>query len=225
MRVVITGASRGIGRACVKKFLDEGHEVFGIDVENHLYASRTYLGYKADDYAHYCRNVKSCRDLPQIKCVDILINNAGTQDNDAIDVNLKGLIRTTEEYGLQPNIKSICNMASVSAHNGAEFPYYVASKGGVLSYTKWTAKEIAKYGATCNSIDPGGVITPLNICVIEDAECWDKIMQETPLKRWATVEEIAEWAYFMTVINRFCTGQSIIIDGGEAINHNFIWKD
>ena len=83
MRVVITGASRGIGRACVKKFLDEGHEVFGIDVENHLYASKIYLRDKADNYTHYCRNVKSDRALPQIKCVDILINNAGTQDNDA----------------------------------------------------------------------------------------------------------------------------------------------
>ena len=120
--------------------------------------------------------MKSDRALPQIKCVDILINNAGTQDDDAIDVNLKGLIRTTEEYGLQPNIKSICNMASVSAHNGAEFPYYVASKGGVLSYTKWTAKEIAKYGATCNSLSFGGVMTDLNQSVMDDDEAWEEIM-------------------------------------------------
>ena len=98
-------------------------------------------------------------------------------------------------------------------------------KGGVIAYTKNLALRVADYGATCNSIDPGGVLTPLNEPVINDPESWQKIMDETPLKRWATVEEIADWAYFMTVVNRFCTGQSIIIDGGEAIKHNFIWKD
>ena len=51
---------------------------------------------------------------------------------------------------------------------------------------------MAKYGAVCNSLDPGGALTPLNECVIEDAELWAQIMDETPLKRWATPEEIAE---------------------------------
>ena len=49
-------------------------------------------------------------------------------------------------------------------------------------------------------------------------------MNETPLKKWATPEEIAEWAYFLTVTNTFCTGQSIIVDGGESINSHFVWK-
>lgn len=225
MRVVVTGASKGIGRAVVKKFLQEGHEVFGIDMENHLYASAIYLGDKAGNYTHYCRNLKSDRALPQIRCVDILINNAGTQDDDAIDVNLKGLIRTTEEYGLQPNIKSICNMASVSAHNGAEFPYYVASKGGVLAYTKWTAKEIAKYGATCNSLSFGGVMTDLNQSVIDDDEAWEEIMCMTPLRKWMTPEECAEWVYFLTVMNKSCTAQDIVVDNGELFNHTFVWRE
>jgi NAD(P)-dependent dehydrogenase (short-subunit alcohol dehydrogenase family) len=85
--------------------------------------------------------------------------------------------------------------------------------------------RIAKYNATCNSLDPGGVLTPLNDCVINDKELWNQIMDETPLKRWASVEEIADWAYFLTVTNKFATGQSIIVDGGEAIKHNFIWKE
>ena len=54
---------------------------------------------------------------------------------------------------------------------------------------------------------------------------WNQIMDETPLKKWATPEEIAEWAYFLTVTNTFCTGQSIIVDGGESINQKFIWKE
>ena len=54
---------------------------------------------------------------------------------------------------------------------------------------------------------------------------WEQIMDETPLKRWATPEEIAEWAYFLTVTNKFCTGQNILVDGGESINYHFVWKD
>ena len=68
------------------------------------------------------------------------------------------------------------------------------------------------------------VLTPLNECVINDPELWTEIMGETPLKRWATPEEIAEWAYFLTVKNSFCTGQTIAVDGGESINFNFVWK-
>lgn len=62
-------------------------------------------------------------------------------------------------------------------------------------------------------------------CVMSDPELWAQIMDETPLKRWATPHEIAQWAYFLTVINTFCTGQSILVDGGESINYHFVWKD
>ena len=116
------------------------------------------------------------------------------------------------------------NIGSASAHTGSEFFEYCASKGGVLAYTKNVAVRVAEYGATCNSLDPGGVLTPLNECVINDESLWAQIMDETPLKKWATPEEIAEWAYFLTLTNTFCTGQSIVVDGGESINHKFIWK-
>ena len=156
--------------------------------------------------------------------MEILINNAGTQNEDDIDVNLKALIKVTEKYGVQEKIRSVLNVGSASAHTGSEFPEYCASKGGVLSYTKNVAIRIAEYGATCNSLDPGGVLTPLNECVINDPKLWAEIMDETPLKRWATPEEIAEWAYFLTVTNGFCTGQNILVDGGESINYHFVWK-
>ena len=94
-----------------------------------------------------------------------------------------------------------------------------------MAYTKNVAMRVAAFGATCNSLDPGGVLTPLNSCVMEDPALWAQIMDETPLKRWATPEEIAQWAYFLTVVNTFATGQSIVVDGGESIKHNFIWKD
>ena len=93
----------------------------------------------------------------------------------------------------------------------------------MLSYTKNVAKRVAKFGATCNSISPGGVITELNRPVMDDADKWAKIMDETPLRKWASAEEIAQWIYFMSIINTSMTGQDIIVDNGEMINHTFIW--
>ena len=126
---------------------------------------------------------------------------------------------------MREGIRAILHIGSASGHTGSEFPEYSASKGGVVAYTKNVALRVAKWGAICNSLDPGGVLTPLNRPVIEDAQLWAQIMDETPLRRWATPEEIADWAYFLTVENRFCTGQSIVVDGGESILRRFIWKD
>ena len=217
MKVLITGTSQGIGKAIAEIFLEKGHNVIGIDRQSQTIEHSNYIHFQCD--------VRDKENLPAIEEVDILINNAGTQNEDDIDINLKALIGITERYGVQPKIKSILNVGSASAHTGSEFPEYCASKGGVIAYTKNVAMRVATYGATCNSMDPGGVFTPLNQCVIEDPQLWAQIMEETPLKKWATSEEIAQWAYFLTVINTFCTGQSIIIDGGESIKHNFVWKE
>ncbi len=217
MKILITGTSQGIGKAIAELFLQEHHTVIGID--------RQAAGITHEHYTHYQCDVRDEAHLPEVEGVNVLVNNAGTQNEEDIDINLKALIRITEKYGVQPQIKSVLNIGSASAHTGAEFPEYCASKGGVLAYTKNVAMRIAQYGATCNSLDPGGVLTPLNECVMNDAELWAQIMEETPLKRWATPEEIAQWAYFLTVVNGFCTGQSILVDGGEAINYHFVWKD
>ena len=217
MKVLITGSSQGIGKAIAELFISQEHEVIGID--------RQPKSIESLSYTHYVCDVRDKDNLPDISGVEILINNAGTQNESDIDTNLKGLIYVTEKYAIQENIKSVLSIGSASAHTGSEFPEYCASKGGVLSYTKNVAMRIAPMGATCNSLDPGGVLTPLNECVINDPVLWGQIMNETPLKRWATPEEIAEWAYFLTVKNKFCTGQNILVDGGESINYHFVWKD
>ena len=217
MKVLITGTSQGIGKAIAERFLKDAHEVIGID--------RQETQIHQENYTHYQCDVRDYENLPDIQDVNILINNAGTQNENDIDINLKALIHITEKYGIQEHIHSVLSIGSASAHTGAEFPEYCASKGGVLAYTKNVAMRIARYGATCNSPDPGGVLTPLNECVINDPVLWAQIMDETPLKRWATPEEIAEWAYFLTVTNTFCTGQSILVDGGEAINYHFVWTE
>lgn len=217
MKVLITGTSQGIGKAIAELFLAKGHQVIGIDRQE---TQITHEG-----YSHIRRDIRDLDKLPDIDDVEILINNAGTQNEDDIGINLKSLIRITEKYGIQKHIRSILNIGSASGHTGSEFPEYCASKGGVIAYTKNAALRVAHFGATCNSLDPGGVHTPLNDCVVNDPSLWSEIMLQTPLKKWATSEEIAQWAYFLTVVNTFCTGQSIIVDGGESINSHFVWPD
>ena len=215
IKVLITGTSQGIGKAIAEYFLEMGYNVIGID--------RQEQSINHNKYSHHQCDISNYETLPEIEGVGILINNAGTQNENDIDINLKALIKVTEKYGIQKHIRSILNIGSASGHTGSEFPEYCASKGGVIAYTKNVALRVAQFGATCNSLDPGGVLTPLNDCVVNDEKLWDEIMQQTPLKRWATPMEIAQWAYFLTVTNTFCTGQSIIVDGGESINSHFVW--
>lgn len=216
MKILITGTSRGIGKAIAIKFLNEGHEVYGMD--------RLESDLQDANYNHIICDVRDKDNFPVIENIDIIINNAGTQNEDDIEINLRGAINVTEMF-LDDNIKSVLFIGSASAHTGAEFPEYAASKGGLLAYTKNVAMRIAKYGATCNSLDPGGVLTDLNKPVIEDETLWSEIMELTPLKRWATPTEIADWAYFLTCINKFCTAQNILVDGGEAAAFKFVWKE
>jgi len=176
MKILITGTSQGIGRAIAELFLNRGHTVYGIDRQKSAIAH--------EGYTHFVCDVRDREKLPELDGVEILINNAGTQNEDDIDTNLKALIYITEKYGVRDGIRAILNIGSASAHTGAEFPEYCASKGGILAYTKNVAMRVAKYGATCNSLDPGGVLTPLNDCVINDSELWAQIMDETPLRRW-----------------------------------------
>ena len=224
-RVIISGTSRGIGKAVAELFAavrDEHNNlmyvVFGIDKNP---VDRDFLIH-APNYHHYIADVRDA--LPDIEFPEIVIANAGTQeDDDSIDVNLVGLINFCEAYADQPCIQAVCTVASASAHSGAEFPRYTASKGGVVAYTKNLALRVAKYGAVCNSISPGGVYTPINEHIVQDKNKLDAVLNEAILHRWASAEEIAQWIYFITAVNKSATAQDFLVDNGEMAKSNFIW--
>ena len=165
MNVLITGTSSGIGKGCAKYFLKNGHKVYGFD--------RKESTIEHPDYKHYCLDIRDKEMYPELPPMQIVINNAGVQNEDDIDINLKGTIAVTEHYAVQPEIRSVIMIGSASGHTGSEFPEYAASKGGVLSYTKNVAMRIAPYQATCNSLDFGGVMTELNKPVMEDEKLWN----------------------------------------------------
>ncbi len=214
MKVLITGSSRGIGLACAKKYIEIGHEVIGFDVEE--------AGVESPLYTHMIVDITGA--LPDIDDVEVLINNAGIQEGEGvIDTNLKATIAVTEKYAFQEKIHSVLFMASSSASNGAEFPEYAASKGGMVTYMKNTALRLAKYGATSNSISAGGVYTPLNAHIMADPDLMKQCHDETLLGKWADPEEIAELSYYLTNVNKSMTGQDILIDNGEQLKSNFIW--
>jgi 3-oxoacyl-[acyl-carrier protein] reductase len=224
MKVLITGASGGIGSAAASYFLGKGFEVHGLDT-----AEAPAELSEREGYIHHIADVTDCGSLPDGISPEVLVCCAGVQDIEDcgrdIEVNLKGTINTTEKYAIQnEDIRSVVLVGSASGHTGSEFPAYAASKGGVLAYTRNVALRLAPR-AICNSIDPGGVTTELNRVVMDDPVLWNRIMELTPLKRWASAEEIAEWIYFVGVTNRFMTGQNLLIDGGEAGRAEFVWPE
>lgn len=226
MKILITGTSGGIGKAAAVKFLKEGHCVYGIDLKAGSISGNFP---EAKNYTHFSADISEKNALPEINDVEIIVNNAGIQtgSEDDIKVNLLGTINVTEKYAFQKAIKSVLFISSVSALTGNEFPEYVASKAGVNGYMKNCAIRLAnRFRATSNALCFGGVLTELNKPVLENPKLWEKIMDVTPLKKWISAEEAAEWCYFFTVTNTFCTGQALDISGGERNCADlFVWPE
>ena len=220
MKIIITGASGGIGAATARRFIGLGHAVYGIDI---LPAAIEH-----PSYTHFIANITDADSLPEICDAQILFNNAGAQNGaDDIRNNLTGTINVTEKYiSSNGGLRSVLFNASASAVSGQEFPAYAASKAGVVGYMKNIAIRLAPRGITCNAVSLGGVYTPLNDPVVKDETLWRRIMDVTPLKKWMTPEEVADWVVFLTVTNRSMSGQNLLIDNGEHdLNPTFVWPE
>lgn len=219
MKVLISGSSSGIGLAVAKRFLSLGHTVFGLDI----LPSRI----ENENYSHFVCDITKKSALPKIDGVNVVFSNAGTQKGEEdIKNNLVGAINVTEKYAFSKDIRSVLFNASASASSGFEFPYYVASKAGVVGYMKNVAARLAAFGATCNSISLGGVLTASNDAVLKDEALWNKIIEATPLKKWMTEDEVCDWVVFLTTVNKSMTGEDIFIDNGEyKLNDTFVWPE
>lgn len=220
MKILVTGSARGIGKRVCEKYLEMGHNVYGIDMLE--------KSIEHENYTHFTLDIKNTATLPEINDFEVIFNNAGLQNcEDDIANNLSAVMALTEKY-IKNNtaLKTVLFNASASATSGQEYPGYVASKAGLLGYMRNLAIRLAKRGVTVNALSLGGVLTESNALVMNDEQCWEKIMQVTPLKKWMTVDEAAEWVIFLTLINKSMSGQNILVDNGEKdLTPTFVWPD
>ena len=235
--VLITGGSRGIGRACVEKFAREGYTVSFI--YNNSDGAATELStltgahpIKADisNPGEAKRAVSDA--LSAMGGVDVLINNAGisliklftdTTDEDyfnVINTNFGGAFFVTRE-AVKPMISShygrIINIGSMWGKTGASCEVaYSASKSALEGFTKALAKELGPSGINVNAIAPGLIDTEMNASLTDDVIA--SIIEETPLMRIGTPQDVASLAYFLaSEESSFITGEIISINGGYLI--------
>jgi len=214
--ILITGTSYGIGKATAIKFLSKGYKVAGIDKEPSTIKHKRYKHYQVD--------VRDADNFPDLENVNIVINNAGTIiEEEAMDVNYFGYMNIVSKYCYQPCLECLINVASISGHVGLDTPNYASSQGARLALTKHLAMDLGnRYRARVNSISPGAVITNLEPELYKNEGAVKGVANESILKKWIMPEEIAEWIYFVAVVDKSMTGQDILIDNGEVANYNFI---
>ena len=217
MKILISGTSKGIGKAVATYFLDKGYEVVGLDKE------WSTISHK--NYTHHMVDLTKKSELPSVKNIDYIFSNAGLQNSeDDIDNNLKSTINLVEKYMDDESLKGILFNASASARSGFEFPNYVASKAGVVGYMKNVACRLAHRKVVANSLSLGGVITDSNKVVMDDPKIWKEIMDVTPLKKWMSLKEVCEWVNFLLIVNKSASGQDFLVDNGELnLNNTFKW--
>lgn len=236
--IVITGASRGIGKGISEYFLEKGHIVIGtfnksLNEANEIKEKYPLFDPIKTDVTNEEEIKKTVSDIiKKYGHIDCLINNAGIsktgllQDmaledyNEIFDVNVKGLFLFTKEvlpYMINKKSGKIINISSMwGITGGACEVLYSASKSAVIGLTKALAKEVGPSNINVNCIAPGVIKTDmLNNLKEDDLEV---LREETPLLKIGTPFDIAKVCYFLFSENsNFITGQVISVDGGIVI--------
>jgi len=239
---LITGGSRGIGKAIARTLASEGADV-AILFSGNEQAANQVCDEIAQSGSRACAYQCNVADSDQVKItiakvlkdfggVDILVNNAGiTRDGllgmmpdqdfaDVMLVNLTGVFNVTKSlYGhfVKKRAGRIINISSVSGLMGnAGQSNYAASKAGLIGFTKSVAKELAGRGITCNAVAPGFIKTEMTEEI--SLEKREAFMNHIPLKRFGTAEEIADVVAFLAGDKAaYITGEVIKVDGGLYI--------
>ena len=236
---LVTGASRGIGRAVAMELAKNGVNLIinysgSEDAAKEVLKEVTQLGVEAYIYKANVGDYKECAAMVEFTIekfskIDILVNNAGiTKDmllmrmseeqfDDVININLKGTfncMQLVSKYMIKAKSGRIINMASVSGRLGnAGQVNYAASKAGVEGMTKAAAREMAARGITVNAIAPGFVKTDMTDVLSDKVK--ENIIESIPMKTFGMPEDIAKTVVFLAGDGaRYITGQTISVDGG-----------
>jgi len=242
---IVTGAARGIGEAIAIKFAEHGANVAFTYVSDGsaekaaaLETKLQGMGVKAKSYKSNAGDLSQCEAfvndvLKEFGGVDICVNNAGIskdnlllrmtaeQWNDVIQVNLNSVFYMTKQV-IKPMMKArngvIINMSSVIGEMGnAGQTSYAASKAGIIGFTKSVAKELGSRNIRCNAIAPGFVETDMT-SYLKEGEAADKYKAGIPLGKFASAEDIANTALFLSSDwGNYITGQTISVCGGLNI--------
>ncbi len=245
--VAITGGSQGIGLAIAQRFAEEGADISfcyrsnkaGADevVANIQKTRRKVAGFQCD-VGSVSEGQKFIADTAaQFGKIDVLVNNAGLErradfwdvteaDFDAVmNVNLKGLFFITKAFVKNRMASNaggkIINISSV--HEELPFPHfasYCASKGGVKMLTRNLSIELAPLRITINSIAPGAIETPINKNLLNDPAKLSALLENIPLKRLGTPDDVANMAVFLaSEESNYATGTTFFVDGGLTWNY------
>ena len=239
--VVVTGAARGLGQAIAIKFAQAGANIALCDLQED-WLSETFekvksFGSRAETYGINVADVENVTEgIKAIESdfgqIDVLVNNAGItkdgllmrmseEDWDAVlDVNLKGVFLCTKAVMrgmMKQRSGTIVNIASVIGLMGnAGQANYAASKGGVISFSKTDAKELASRNVRCNAVAPGFIRTAMTDLLEEDVQI--KMKELIPLSRFGEPDDVANVVLFLASdASSYVTGQVLSTCGGMVM--------
>lgn len=236
--VLVTGASRGIGEQLAVDFAKAGYNVavnYNSSKEKALEIKRQHRNiniYKCDMASYSAVEKMYAEIMSSFGNIDVVVNNAGVsycgllqdmeeaQINTLISTNLSGVIYSCQQAAkimVKNHEGVIVNISSIWGEKGASCEaVYSASKGGVISFTKALAQELAPSGIRVNSVSPGVIKTDM-LCKFNKGEI-EALVEETPLGRLGIPQDISKAVLFLAQESAsFITGQNLTVDGGFSL--------